>query len=206
MSITPSPAYYTAAKAILNGLNATPTATNINLLVAWMGLENGWNATFQCHNPMNTTWKMPGSKAINNVGVQCYPDWATGAQATINTLTQTSPSYGTLVAALRNGDAGQFFSQEGRQELSVWSGGSPSYASTIEQIYHELAPVPASELQASAASGLSLSNGLSELANLFDLKDFAPGKITTTKQAVGLAVMGGIILALLWEGGDNIGF
>lgn len=205
MAITPGSQYYSAAEAILSGLNAPKTAAGVNLLVAWMGLEQGWNASFQCHNPMNTTWKMPGSKSINSVGVQCYASWSQGAQATINTLTQGSPSYMTLVNAIKNGDAGQFFSQSGRQELSVWSGGSSTYANTIYQIYTELAPVPANVLTTSSATATSASSLLGNLSSLFGLDQFDSSTIKTPQQALGLALTGAVILGLLWAGGDDIG-
>ncbi|WP_020374107.1 hypothetical protein [Sulfobacillus thermosulfidooxidans] len=201
MSINAPAIYYEAANKILTGLGAPVTASNLNLLVAWMGLENGWNSSLSCHNPFNTTWKLNGSKTVNAKGVQCYPDWATGVQATINTLTQQSPSYATLVNALKNGDPNQFFSEAGRQELSVWSGGTPGYASTIHQIYTELGTPPASAMQ----SALATNSITQDLANFFNLKEFPLNNVKTVKQALGLAVIAGVVLALIWAGGDDLG-
>jgi hypothetical protein len=140
---TPSPAYYTAADRILAALGAVATPVNVSLLVAWQIEEHGWASMLSCHNPLNTTWRMPGSTDYNATGVQCYLDWGSGIEATVRTLTQSDPSYGTLVAALRSSNAYQFFQGQGAAELRTWSGGDPTYASSIAELYHHLPAVPA---------------------------------------------------------------
>lgn len=208
MAISAPNNYYSSAAAILNALNAPRTASNLNLLVAWMGMEHGWQADLsQCNNPFNTTWDMPGATNMNSVGVKCYPNASVGAQATVNTLTQGSPSYMTLVNALKNGNPNQFFSAQGKAELNTWSGGSNSYASTIQQIFSELDNPPASVMQSTAvqSSGGAGANVVNTLSNLFGLSQFDTGSITTIKQAAGIAVIGALILVMLWEGGEDLG-
>lgn len=150
---TPPQAYYRAADRILASLGATATPVNVSLLVAWQIEEHGWDSTLSCHNPLNTTLRMPGSTDYNATGVQCYPDWQSGIDATVRTLTQSSPSYSTLVEALRNSDSYQFFQGQGAIELRTWSGGDPSYASSIEGLYSQLPEAPAAYWIATPTSG-----------------------------------------------------
>lgn len=58
--------------------------------VSWIQAEGGtalWN-------PLNTTQKMPGSWNYNSVGVQNYPDFTSGLNATVKTIKQTDPELG----------------------------------------------------------------------------------------------------------------
>jgi len=78
------------AKALLNGLNAPINDNNIQAIIAWEALEGGHYSNDARYNPLNTTWKMPGSKNFNNlgngVGVQSYVSWDQGLDATLKTI------------------------------------------------------------------------------------------------------------------------
>lgn len=80
------------------GMNVIPGA--VNALVHWAQMEGGhWNNA-ATYNPLNTTYREPGSHSINSVGVQAYTSWNQGIAATANTLS----SYSGILAALRVGD------------------------------------------------------------------------------------------------------
>lgn len=204
--ITPRSNYYTVAQGVLESLGATPTQTNMNLLVAWMGMENGWTSSFPSKNPMNTTLggaQFPGATNFNSVGVKNYPSWSEGFLATAKTL--NNGLYPTLVAGLKNSDANSFFSTQGMQELETWAGGSTSYGSTIHQIYGELVSVPSQYLSASSATQSqspesilnALTTGATDLGNLLGLNNFASG---FKKDPLGTAVVVAVILALVYVG------
>jgi hypothetical protein len=78
------------AKALLNGINAPITDNNMQAIIAWEALEGGHYSNDARYNPLNTTWKMPGSKNFNNlgngVGVQSYVSWDQGLDATLKTI------------------------------------------------------------------------------------------------------------------------
>lgn len=71
-----------------------PGHHNLWALVAWMAAEGGSgdNPPPQARwNPLNTTWRLPGSTDFNWVGVQNYPTETDGLDATLRTLRQTEP-------------------------------------------------------------------------------------------------------------------
>jgi cell wall-associated NlpC family hydrolase len=63
--------------------NDTPTHATIAYMEAWHRAEGG-SASF---NWLNTTQDAPGATDYNSVGVKNYPDYATGIEATAQTLT-----------------------------------------------------------------------------------------------------------------------
>ena len=76
-----------ARDAIGSGLSYSGIATSIDptytdKFVAWMAGED----TKAAFNPMATTLRVPNSTQFNSAGVQNYPDYATGVEATIHTL------------------------------------------------------------------------------------------------------------------------
>lgn len=84
-------------QAVLRGLGAPWNSATQRFLYAWRQAEGG-SARY---NPFNTTQRMPGSVAYNSVGVQSYPDAATGVSATVKTI--LNGRYTPLVSALRSG-------------------------------------------------------------------------------------------------------
>lgn len=83
---------------LLDELQAPKTLHTRRFGLAWMQTE-GDAAKF---NPMNTTLKMPGSTQFNSVGVQNYPDLATGVEATRRTLVNTKGhGYEPILGKLR---------------------------------------------------------------------------------------------------------
>lgn len=204
--ITPSSIFYTVAQGVIQALGVTPTQTNMNLLIAWMGEENGWQATFAWKNPMNTTLDMPGATSMNSAGVKAYPNWTEGYQATVKTL--ENGLYNTLLSALKNSDANSFFSAEGKKELETWSGGDTSYPNTIYTIYSELASVPTTYLSAKVATSgetvppwmQDLQKGASTLGDLLGFNNFASGFKANPPLTVIVAV---VVAVLLMDGMSN---
>jgi len=82
--------------AILRGIGAPVTGNTLALLYAWRQTEGG-KATY---NPLNTTWKRPGSLKFNSRNVQSYLTPQDGVFATVNTL--RDPQYASIVAALQS--------------------------------------------------------------------------------------------------------
>lgn len=93
-----------ALREIISGLEVKDT--NLRFCHAWMRAEGG-NAAF---NPFNTTLPAKGSYAINSVGVQSYPDIATGVAATIKTLKLAK--YYEFLTVWRNGASPYYLAVE----------------------------------------------------------------------------------------------
>ncbi len=88
--------------ALLAAAGLPQTPCNLAAVGAWITAEGSnpaWN------NRLDTTQREPGSWPVNSVGVQAYPDRATGLRATVTTL--NNGYYGPILAALRSGDDAQ---------------------------------------------------------------------------------------------------
>ena len=92
LPFVPEIAFY---RTVLTGIGAPISAKTLALLYAWRQTEGG-DATY---NPLNTTWKKPGSTTYNTHGVQNDRTPADGVDATVKTL--LNPRYADIVAALR---------------------------------------------------------------------------------------------------------
>ena len=119
--------WWTWAYAVLNGIGAPTSQTNINTLWNWSVKESGRNplSNGNIHNnPLNTTQRAPGSTSANSVGVQSYPDVTTGAAATVQTL--LNGYYPDIVSALRNSTPTSQWGSNGSivSELGKWGSGS----------------------------------------------------------------------------------
>jgi peptidoglycan hydrolase-like protein with peptidoglycan-binding domain len=82
-------------KAILKNIGAPITSENLKFLYAWRQAE-GHGGKF---NPFNTTWKKPGSVAIDKDGVQSYKDINDGLSATVKTILE--PRFKCIADGLR---------------------------------------------------------------------------------------------------------
>lgn len=102
---------------VLAGLGAPVTAPNIAFLQAWANAEG---MSSSANNPLATTWQEPGSYNYNSVGVQVYPDVATGVDATIKTISQSN-YYPNLKPAFMSGDASQSIDKL-KGDLTTWAG------------------------------------------------------------------------------------
>lgn len=89
-------------RAFLAAAALPATRCNLAAVNGWMAAE-GANPAW--HNALDTTQREPGSYSVNSVGVQAYPDTATGLRATVTTL--NNGYYGAILAALRSGDDAQ---------------------------------------------------------------------------------------------------
>lgn len=87
------------ATGILSGIDAVPGTWNVGNLEYWNETEGGATYADDAHyNPFNTTEVEPGSVSINDVGVQSYPNWTLGLEATLVNL--NSARYAGIKAAL----------------------------------------------------------------------------------------------------------
>ncbi len=99
---TPAPAATgtpATVAAIPGGSSYTP-ATWARAFLAAAGVQNDAR-----YNPLNTTLPEPGSWAINSVGVQAFPSWHEGLEASVAVL--ENGLYPAILAALRAGNDAQ---------------------------------------------------------------------------------------------------
>jgi len=201
MAIQPSAIFWDTAGNILSALGAPRTATNLRILAAWMGYEHGWQSDPMAYNnPMNTTMPAPGATNFNSVGVKKYPSAGEGIRATINTL--QNGDYPTLVQALQAGDPNLFFSAAGMKQLDTW-GGSAGYGAELQTIYQDVGNPPQSVMTAGGALSPLVSEALKSLGKLFGLDNFSFQGNST--QLVTTALVVGVVVILLWKGGEDLG-
>ena len=116
-------AFFTGVIQALQNPSVPVSDFAIKAFLAWEPQEN----TAACWNPLATTWGMPGSTNFNSVGVQNYPDQATGILATANTLNQTWDFYHPIRTML----AKQGFDETALTQALVKWVGSSAYADTV---------------------------------------------------------------------------
>ena len=124
-----------AARSIAAGLGAPQHPVTINLLASWSSCEKPPGGAWQWNNPLNTTQPYPGATCVNSVCVRNYPSRAAGITATVQTL--LNGYYPTLVAGLRQADAGLFFSAP--REMATWGTGY----GCVRASYGPVGPSPA---------------------------------------------------------------
>lgn len=89
------------ASEILTRLGIPPNWERLTDMVMWQLAEGGaWNGNIARNNPLNTTYNMPDSIVINDVGVKAYATYEDGINATISTL--KLGYYTTILTALIN--------------------------------------------------------------------------------------------------------
>ncbi len=147
--------YYQAADYILAALGINPTATNVNILVAWMPNEYSADMLAVTNNPLASSQNAPGQVGycdIPGVGQSsepCYDTLEHGSAASAQTI--ANGYYPHLLAGLQNSDAATFFSSAGMQEICTWSGGA-CYGPKIQNTYQGL-PTPPSWALTGVGSG-----------------------------------------------------
>ena len=114
-------------------LGAPRTQQNRDLLMSWWAWEGGNGGPKGNVKPsakfnwLNSTTKTLTSWRFNAVGVQNYPTYLNGLNATFKTLKQ--PQYAGIVRALKAGDPLRAPTPLGlKQGLSVWVSGDPNSA------------------------------------------------------------------------------
>ena len=172
-----APAYYDASRAILRGLGAPLTDTNVNLVAAWIVCEKGWHADpWQWNNPLNTTRKCCNwIRDVNSSGVKEYPTRDDGIEATVQTI--NNGLYPTIRNVLLTSGNPQTF-LGATQEISTW-GTNPA---CISNAYSQLSPPPPESNNSSLIPPIPL-----------------PVPPQVILMAVGAAVMAGFGLYLLGE-------
>ena len=120
------------AQAVLEGVKAPVTNSNINALVAWQNAEGG-----PSDNPLNTTI---GQGNVQGSAIKGYGSVQAGVNATVQTL--SSSSYTALVNALRK-DAG-FAAIGGAIVNSPWDGknhyANTDFRASVQQAVNALTP------------------------------------------------------------------
>jgi|HubBroStandDraft_4_1064222.scaffolds.fasta_scaffold00006_160 hypothetical protein len=111
--------------SVLGQLGYPETTANIEFLDAWQKYEGGTAA----YNPLNTTWKMPGSTNYNSAGVQNYLSASQGTQATVRTL--NDGYYPHVLAALKSGSPCEYANRSGLvADISTW--GTTGFANRLK--------------------------------------------------------------------------
>lgn len=110
------------------------------------------------YNPLNTTWKSPGSHAVTSVGVQAYINWEQGLDATARTL--TNGMYKGILSALAADDSPDttllamalspwgWYHMEGNQRVPNPIGKAAGYQSYANKVF-PLGPAGDSSLNTS---------------------------------------------------------
>lgn len=131
-------------KAILFGIGASPSKTNIDFLQLWriaeMGTEGATKKKITAtNNPFNTTYNYnmdPDMEKYNTVGVKHYSKPEYGIDATIKTL--KNGYYNCIVQSIKDGKSFNEIAgcrtRDGKKgELDVWGTGSRNMLSVIER-------------------------------------------------------------------------
>jgi len=166
---------------LLRALNAPLTPDNFQFAEQWFQEEHGGpspNPQEQtggydqggAYNPWDTTLQEPGSTTYNSVGVQNYPDWQTGIKATVDTLLDSSPSYGyaAIVQALRSGAS--LTQLESVEDASSWGTAFPSGVYDI--------PIPARDVQTGDYAGPTGTGGFNPVTGLTGTQPGSPSQGT----------------------------
>lgn len=122
------------ASQVLQGINAPATAQNYETLWKWTSWEKGIPSggdPVQWNNPLNTTQPDNATASENSAGVRAYPDIATGASDTVETL--TNGLYGDILAGLRASTPPQSWSDAARQQLGEWGTGT-AWIDTVQNL------------------------------------------------------------------------
>ena len=85
------------------------TPANLEAIGRWAQREGGWVKNDAAYNPLNTTQRMEGSWAMNDLGngmgVQGYTSFQDGIDATVKTLlSRDGKRYKNIIEALKKGD------------------------------------------------------------------------------------------------------
>src|SRR5258708_14976067 len=104
MTTATSTAFQDWATAVLQGIEAPVTQTNVDFLAAWARFESGPDV-LRWNNPLNTT-QGPGTD-MNSVGVKSFPDASTGAARTVQTL--ENGHYPAILTGLRASQAPSWY-------------------------------------------------------------------------------------------------
>ena len=173
-----------------------------DLLQAWMMEEGTWqssNANYvgRIHNPLDSTLPAQGATNFNSIGVKRYTNMSQGVKETVATLNE--PQYHVLKNAIVTGNAKEFFSSSGRQELSIWASGNPvsdsAYSKQLSSIYtgitHSQSPLAPMAGNVAQSVGKGVSGLTSFFKNLFSSQHLI---------LLGLSIIFIIIIAIwVWK-------
>jgi len=133
-------------QAVLKGIGAPVTPSNIRLMNAWAQAEGGGAR----YNPLNTTQPAGGATDFNGIGVKNYRSARQGIQATIQTL--LNGHYGSILSGLRSSAA--------PGEIATAVGDSP-WGTSGSLIHEVLGSGGGSSPPATAGGGTAPAVGLS---------------------------------------------
>jgi len=141
------------ATDLLGRLGYPVSYNNLFGLVAWELTEGGWFNNVDQYNPLNTTQPEPGSHPTNAPGVQWFPTYEAGMQATVTTL--RNGLYDSILSCL----SGQKVPSALAAAIvaSPWGTGdiSKNFAQAITEVQNEFpvsAPLPTKGLDMPASN------------------------------------------------------
>lgn len=153
---------------VMQGLGVTNNQTAAESALAAVSHFEGANDYF---NPLNVVQKEPGSSNFNSVGVQRYPDAATGVKGTID-LFKNNPIWNNVIATMKTGsesDILRAFDQ-------------------VYQTWGSSGPVPIPDAQAAAILESPLKGGKFNTKPGQSLPGSPSSKTTTSYNIFGLDV------------------
>lgn len=155
------------ARTLLIKMGLPFTLNNMIALTIWQAMEGGSADNF---NPLNSSWKKPGSVSINKDNVQKYLNLEDGVDATIKTLSK--PIYSSIVSSLSaNNDpqktldailASKWGTASGSTKVSQY----PSAIEGVAEYVKSFQPKPAKKLQQSKKSEFKSLDTV-KMANIF---------------------------------------
>lgn len=159
------------AATVLSRLGIPDSQGARDAFVGWMNAEGGhWNNLAK-HNPLNTTLNKPGAGNTGRQGnIKVYPDWATGIQATVDTLRDSR--YAGIRKALAAGNPGAVAAAI---DASPWGTHGPALQAVARGKAGNDAPVAAAARRAS-----TMTTGSPGTVSL-------PGSAPDPARAVGMA-------------------
>ncbi len=153
---------------VMQGLGVTDNQTAAESALAAVSHFEGAN---DYYNPLNVVQKEPGSTDFNSVGVQRYPDPATGVKGTV-ALFQNNPIWNNVIATMKTGSE-QDILNAFDQVYSTWGSSGP---------------VKISDNQAAAILESPLKGGKFNAGPSQSLPGTPSSKIDTTYSIMGLDV------------------
>jgi hypothetical protein len=123
---------YNFAAAILAGIKAPLTNNNMEFLSSWIGAEGNLPNIDQ-NNFLDTTQPEAGSHGTNSAGVQTYPSFAVGVEATVQTL--ENGYYPGILSDLRGNVNAATNASQNASELNKWGTGAAGVQQNIARDY-----------------------------------------------------------------------
>lgn len=171
---------------VLSALGDPVGQPNLANLDLWQATEGGSTDNPDAFNPFNTTLGEPGSVPTNSAGVQDFPTWAEGLDATVRTIEQ--PNMTPIAAALaQDAPQAQFEAAVNSTPWGTHFSGAPAQAVTTSVLGDVTGGILGSAFSGFASSLYGIAM-----------------KATVVVAGVGLAVAGAIAWTKSTETGQDL--